>query len=161
MKRAFLVVAGLTLLASIAGCGSGGSVEPLASGQSQPDRLLFDRGKQSLSDGKNKEAATIFQTLVNSYPDSLFADRAQEPLFALGRRLLADGNVVEALTTFQTLINFHPDSEFAGRANLALDDCARSQECNFYLVQVKALPPGGGQIFYPSMPDDPLNPKMR
>jgi TolA-binding protein len=161
MKKAFLLAAALTLVASMAGCGSGGSVEPLASGQSQPDRLLFDRGKQSLLDGKNKEAATIFQTLVNAYPDSTFADRAQEPLFALGRRLLADGNIVEALTTFQTLINFHPDSEFAGRAKLVLDDCALSQECNFYLVQVRALPPGGGQIFYPNMPDDSLNPLMR
>jgi outer membrane protein assembly factor BamD (BamD/ComL family) len=78
-------------------------------------------------------------------------------LFDQGTRFLADQNTVDAIERFDILIKLYPDSELAGRAKLVLDDYALSHECNFYLAQIKALPPGGGLIFYPNMPDEPPN----
>ncbi|HEY6307738.1 MAG TPA: hypothetical protein VI488_14905 [Candidatus Angelobacter sp.] len=77
MKKALRLVAALTFAMLIAGCGFGKNLVPVANEQPQPDRLLFDRGKQLVSDGKNGEAITLFDTLINSYPDSPFAARAK------------------------------------------------------------------------------------
>jgi outer membrane protein assembly factor BamD (BamD/ComL family) len=81
--------------------------------------------------------------------------RSDKALFDEGTRLLADKNTLDAIERFDILIKLYPDSESTGRAKLVLDDCALSQECNFYLAQIKALPPGGGMIFYPNIPDEP------
>jgi hypothetical protein len=70
---------------------------------------------------------------------------------------LTDGNIADAILIFETLINSYADSMLARRAKLVLDDCALSSECAFILDQIKAQPPGGGQIFYPNMPDAPPN----
>ncbi|HEY6251550.1 MAG TPA: hypothetical protein VI685_16445 [Candidatus Angelobacter sp.] len=62
---------------------------------------------------------------------------------------------IETFILLQTLKDTWPDSPYVAQANRLVDDCRRREGCDFYLKQWEALPPGGGMIFFPSMPDTP------
>jgi outer membrane protein assembly factor BamD len=45
-----------------------------------PDKVLFNRAMVAMEDGKFDVARLVFQTLVNTYPDSDYAEKAKEML---------------------------------------------------------------------------------
>jgi hypothetical protein len=45
-----------------------------------PDKVLFQRAMLAVDDGRFDVARLTFQTLVNTYPDSEYAEKAREEL---------------------------------------------------------------------------------
>jgi hypothetical protein len=71
-----------------------------------PDKVLFERGMSAGEDGKCDVARLTLETLVNTYPDSDYAARAEEvlkdPSFAVcrGWRTPAESNDNQGMTFF-------------------------------------------------------------
>ena len=49
---------------------------PVENSSTQPDEVLFERGMSAVEDDRFDVAHIIFQTLINTYPDSEYASKA-------------------------------------------------------------------------------------
>lgn len=56
-----------------------------------------------------------------------------------------------SLTLLETLLNSYPESKYIEQANVVLNYCSRLRDCDYLWRQIKALPPGGGMIFFPPL----------
>jgi hypothetical protein len=84
---------------------------------------------------------------------SFQSEHPDKKLFEIAIQNMEAKKYANAITLLQTLVNSYPDSQYVGKAKLALDDCSRHDECSAILVQVENLPSGGGQTFFPAMPE--------
>jgi len=75
MRRSWQFVLLITLLLGVAGCGTRQSDLPAE--EQSPAKILFNRGTESYKTQHYAEALTLFETLLNSYPDSEYVDRTK------------------------------------------------------------------------------------
>ena len=85
------------------------------------DKYLFDGGVIYYDLGDYTNALTIFQQLVNDFPDSQYADDAQYYIGYINEKKL--GYYIQALLGYQELINNYPDSSYADDAQLGIGNC--------------------------------------
>jgi hypothetical protein len=71
IRASSLLVLVFILLLGVAGCGTGNNVETQSLA-----KKLFDRGTEQFGAQHYAEAVTLFETLINSYPDSEYGGRA-------------------------------------------------------------------------------------
>jgi hypothetical protein len=73
----FLIVL-FTLVFILAGCSHQKGTDPEVTVQSQhPDKKLFEAAIENMAEKKYVNAVTLLQTLISSYPDSPYVDRAK------------------------------------------------------------------------------------
>jgi len=92
---------------------------------------------------------------VRNVPGQNVPGQMDKLLFERAAQAYAQNQYLDIFIPLQTLKDTWPDSPYIARGNQILNDCRRKQECNFYLKQEEALPPDGGMIFFPNMPDTP------
>jgi TolA-binding protein len=85
------------------------------------DKYLFDGGIIYYDSGNYENALTVFQQLVNDFPDSQYADDAQYYIGYINEKKL--GYYIQALLEYQELINNYPDSSYADDAQLGIGNC--------------------------------------
>jgi outer membrane protein assembly factor BamD len=84
----------------------------------QPDKVLYDRGMNSMKHGHYTEARTVLETLINAYPDSEFVARAK---LSLGDAWYAEGGasgLAQAEVQYKDFITFFPNMPEAAEAQL-------------------------------------------
>jgi len=89
--------------------------------QAVNDKYLFDGGIIYYDSENYESALTIFQQLVNDFPDSQYADDAQYYIGYINEKKL--GYYIQALLEYQELINNYPDSSYANDAQLGIGNC--------------------------------------
>jgi len=86
--------------------------QPLAQSQSAPtsaadEKAAYDQAFQALKELRYADAAEDFQSFLDRYPNSDYADNAQ---YWLGESYYVTRNYDIALTAFQTLLDQYPES---------------------------------------------------
>jgi TolA-binding protein len=85
------------------------------------DKYLFDGGIIYYDSAEYANALTIFQQLINDFPDSQYADDAQYYIGYINEKKL--GYYIQALLEYQELISNYPDSSYADDAQLGIANC--------------------------------------
>jgi len=85
------------------------------------DKYLFDGGVIYYDSSEYTNALTIFQQLVNDFPESQYAASAQYYIGYINEKKL--GYYIQALLEYQELINNYPDSSYADDAQLGIGNC--------------------------------------
>lgn len=122
MKNALRIVAivlAAALAVSAAGCASGGPKKPPA-GSLEPDKFLYERGKENLDKKRWLVSREYFRQLIDSYPQSPF--RADAKL-GLGDTYLGERSgesFVLAINEFREFLSFYPTHERAHYAQFKL-----------------------------------------
>lgn len=109
----------LLALAAVSG-GCGASRDKIPPGTTQPDKFLFEKGNEALTEKKWMSAREFFTTLIETYPQSTY--RADAKL-GLGDAYLGDGSLasqVLALNEFREFLSFFPTHARADYAQYKL-----------------------------------------
>jgi outer membrane protein assembly factor BamD len=118
LRPRLLAVPALVLLIIAGGCAERGTKIP--PGTNQPDQFLFERGTVALKEKRWFTAREFFQTLIDTYPQSLH--RADAKL-ALADAYLGDGSPasqVLAINEYREFLSFFPTSPRADYAQYKL-----------------------------------------
>lgn len=114
--RAALV---LLVLAALGACATGGARKP-PTGTPEPDKFLFERGTEALTNKRWIVAREYFRQLVDSYPQSEY--RADAKL-GIGDTFLGEGSAesnVLAINEFREFLSFYPTNKRADYAQFKL-----------------------------------------
>ena len=117
IKLKYITVILLTVLA--AACASGGPKDP-PPGTTEPDKFLYDRGKENLDRKRWLYSREYFRQLVDSYPTSRY--RADAKL-GIGDAFLGERSAesyVLAINEYREFLNFYPTHERAHYAQYQL-----------------------------------------
>src|SRR5512140_2770896 len=115
----FLVLA--LPLAGLAGCTHKNVKNPLATlGSKQPDEVLFDRAMDFMKHGRWDQSRLVFQTLINTYPDSEYIARAK---LGVADSWYAEGGttaMAQAENEYRDFITFFPNMTEASEAQMKI-----------------------------------------
>jgi outer membrane protein assembly factor BamD len=117
--RIMAIVLAAAVAMSAAGCASGGPKKPPV-GSLEPDKFLFERGKENLDKKRWLVSREYFRQLIDSYPQSPY--RADAKL-GLGDTYLGERSgesFVLAINEFREFLNFFPTHERAHYAQFRL-----------------------------------------
>jgi outer membrane protein assembly factor BamD len=119
MLRKLIISVVLAGFISLAGCRHSKVQNPIANIDSkQPDKVLFDRGMDSMKHAKYAVARTLLETLINTYPDSEYIARAK---LALGDSWYAEGGtaaLAQAEAEYKDFGTFFPNLPEAAEAQM-------------------------------------------
>jgi outer membrane protein assembly factor BamD len=111
------------LIVGLGACHSKKVQNPIATVDSkQPDKVLFDRAMEALSQKKYDTARITLQTLINTYPDSEYLARAK---MALGDSWMAENSaasLTQAENEYKDFITFFPNLPEAAEAQMKIAD---------------------------------------
>jgi len=99
------------------GIGQPEAASQSAAASPEAEKAAYDKAFQALKELRYADAAEEFQSFLNSYPDSEYADNAQ---YWLGESYYVTRNYDIALTAFQALLDRFPDSPKAPDALLKI-----------------------------------------
>jgi len=117
--RIMAIVLAAALAISAAGCASSGPKKPPV-GTLEPDRFLFERGKENLDKKRWFVSREYFRQLIDSYPQSPFRASAK---LGLGDSYLGERSgesFVLAINEFREFLNFYPTHKDAHYAQFKL-----------------------------------------
>src|SRR6202158_5866044 len=121
MSLRISVIALAATLAITTACTNKKVSNPLAKVDSkQPDKVLFDRGMDSMKHNHYDIARLDMQTLINTYPDSEFIARAK---LALADSWYAEGGaaaLAQAETEYKDFETFFPNMPEAAEAQVKI-----------------------------------------
>jgi uncharacterized protein (TIGR03435 family) len=72
----------------------------------QPDEVLFARAKEAMKGARYVEARGLFQTLIQSYPNSEYVPLAK---LSIARAWYAEGNLKQAEVEYRDFLTFFPN----------------------------------------------------
>lgn len=113
----FLVVLPLSLLLLSCG-GRDVPVDGPISDLDEPDRVLFERAMRDLNKNKFTVSRLTLQTLINTYQDSEYLERAKYALAESFYREHSSSALTQAEAGFKDFVTFFPTSELADDAQL-------------------------------------------
>lgn len=121
MRRFLLFLTLALVLAGLAGCTHKNVKNPLADlGSKQPDKVLFDRAMDFMKHGRWDQSRLLFQTLINTYPDSEFIARAK---LGVADSWYAEGGSTawaQAEAEYRDFITFFPNMTEASEAQMKI-----------------------------------------
>jgi outer membrane protein assembly factor BamD len=101
------------------GCRHSKVTNPMANLDSkQPDKVLFDRAIDAMKHSRFEVARSLFQTMINSYPDSEYVARAK---LGVGDAWFEEGGsagMAQAEVEYKDFITFFPNLPEAAEAQL-------------------------------------------
>ena len=83
----------------------------------QPDELVYKRGLSLATDGKNEEALTQWQSLIDGFPDSDYIDEA---LLKTAEIYLKEGDILKAEKAYKKIVQNYPNTNSIKFAQEAL-----------------------------------------
>jgi outer membrane protein assembly factor BamD len=86
----------------------------------EPDRVLFDRAMRDLNKNKFTVGRLALQTLINTYPDSEYLERAKYAMAESFFKENSHSSLSQAEDGFKDYITFFPASELADDAQLKI-----------------------------------------
>jgi len=119
MSRLAAALLAAVVLATSAGCSSGGPKKP-PTGTPEPDKFLFDRGNENIAKKRWIVAREYFRQLVDSYPQSQY--RADAKL-GIGDAFMGEKNAasyVLAINEYREFLSFYPTHTRADYAQYQL-----------------------------------------
>jgi len=119
IARAARAAVVLLVLAALGACATGGARKP-PTGTPEPDKFLFERGTEALTNKRWIVAREYFRQLVDSYPQSEY--RADAKL-GIGDTFLGEGSAesnVLAINEFREFLSFYPTNKRADYAQFKL-----------------------------------------
>src|SRR5262249_15134780 len=101
-------------------CGGGKklTVNAPASNLDEPDRVLYERAVRDLNKNKFTVGRLTLQTLINTYPDSEFLQRAKYAMAESFFRENSSTSLSQAENEFKDYITFFPATDLADDAQL-------------------------------------------
>jgi outer membrane protein assembly factor BamD len=127
-----------------------------------PDKTLFENGMEFLNKGQQIKARLSFQTLINTYEDSEYLEKAK---YYIAYSYLREGgieNLIQAEQAFKDFKLFFPTSEMADDAQ------AHIVKINMHMMKAPSRDLTYArrsqveiQNFLQEFPDSPLVPEMR
>lgn len=112
----------LCLSLGLAGCFGRGKKSEVANPTSsvEPDKVLYEKGLRDLQKGRYEVSRLTFQTLLNTYPDSDYKEKAK---LAIADSFFKQGGTtgfIQAEAEYKDFMTFFPTSEDADDAQMRI-----------------------------------------
>lgn len=92
------------------------TVEP----SSEPDKVLYERSMTDLSHKRYEEERLSLETLINTYPDSEYLDKAKLAVADSYYNEGGDSNLTQAIGEYKSFVVFFPDDDKASYAQMQI-----------------------------------------
>jgi outer membrane protein assembly factor BamD (BamD/ComL family) len=96
-----------------------------APARKSPDAVLFERASQAARNSHYADARTLFENLINSYPNS---DYVAPSKLSIANAWYAEGALQRALMEYQDFITFFPNSPEVIQAKQKIDIIQKKTE---------------------------------
>ena len=87
---------------------------------SEPDKVLYDRSMTDLSHKRYEEERLSLETLINTYPDSEYLDKAKLAVADSYYNEGGDSNLTQAIGEYKSFIVFFPEDDKASYAQMQI-----------------------------------------
>jgi outer membrane protein assembly factor BamD len=158
MKRVVTIL--LLMLLSIATWGCFGSKKPevpTPTGEAEPDKILYEKGIKDVAKGRYDIARLTLQTLLNTYPDSDYKEKAKLAIADSFYKQGGTSGLVQAESEYKDFRTFFPTSDDADDAQMkiALTHYNQMEKADRDSSQAKAAE-REFKAFLEEFPDSPL-----
>ncbi|MFN8006830.1 MAG: outer membrane protein assembly factor BamD [Terriglobia bacterium] len=113
----------LLLLVSFAswGCFKNSKPDvPTPTGEAEPDKILYEKGIRDIAKGKYEVARLTLQTLLNTYPDSDYKEKAKLAIADSYYKQGGTSGLVQAESEYKDFRTFFPTSDDADDAQMKI-----------------------------------------
>src|SRR5215831_11356538 len=119
MKRTLPLVAFIVLLLMLAACFRSKKGEVITpTGSAEPDKILYEKGLKDLEKGRYEIARLGLQTLLNTYPDSDYKEKAKLAIADSFYKQGGTSGLVQAEAEYKDFMTFFPTSDDADDAQM-------------------------------------------
>lgn len=121
IKRLALGTSVVLMSLSLAGClffGHKKSVAVAPTTETEPDRILFERGVAEIEKGRYDVGRLTLQTLINTYPDSEYLSKAKLQIADSFYKQGGTAGLVQAKAEYKDFITFFPNDPDAPAAQM-------------------------------------------
>ena len=160
MKRVVAILMLLLLFLSTAAWGPFGKKKPevpTPTGEAEPDKILYEKGIKDVAKGRYEVARLTLQTLLNTYPDSDYKEKAKLAIADSFYKQGGTSGLVQAESEYKDFRTFFPTSDDADDAQMkiALTHYNQMEKPDRDNTQAKAAE-RELQAFLQDYPDSPL-----
>jgi outer membrane protein assembly factor BamD len=160
MKRVVAILMLLLLFLSTAAWGPFGKKKPevpTPTGEAEPDKILYEKGIKDVAKGRYEVARLTLQTLLNTYPDSDYKEKAKLAIADSYYKQGGTSGLVQAESEYKDFRTFFPTSDDADDAQMkiALTHYNQMEKPDRDNTQAKAAE-RELQAFLQDYPDSPL-----
>ena len=121
MKRAVSILLLLFLSTASWGCFRGKKPEvPTPTGEAEPDKILYEKGIKDVAKGRYEVARLTLQTLLNTYPDSDYKEKAKLAIADSFYKQGGTSGLVQAESEYKDFRTFFPSSDDADDAQMRI-----------------------------------------
>src|SRR5437870_10309914 len=89
-------------------------------GNAEPDKILYEKGLKDLEKGRFEVARLTFQTLLNTYPDSDYKEKAKLAIADSFFKQGGTSGLIQAEAEYKDFRTFFPTSEDADDAQMRI-----------------------------------------
>ena len=152
---AWLAVLALTLTGCFFGGKKGEVITP--DGGAEPDKILYEKGLQDVAKGQYDVGRLVFQSLLNTYPDSEYQERAKLAIADSYFKQGGTSGLLQAKAEYEDFKTFFPTSEELDDAQMriALTHYRQMEKPNRDATQARAAE-NELESFIAEHPDSPL-----
>jgi outer membrane protein assembly factor BamD len=119
MKRALAFILSVVLLLSLAACFRAKKGEVITpTGGAEPDKILYEKGLKDLEKGRFEIARLTLQTLLNTYPDSDYKEKAKMAIADSFYKQGGTSGLVQAEAEYKDFMTFFPTSDDSDDAQM-------------------------------------------
>jgi outer membrane protein assembly factor BamD len=119
MKRNLPLVVVIVLLLVLAACFRAKKGEVITpTGSAEPDKILYEKGLKDLEKGRFEIARLTLQTLLNTYPDSDYKEKAKMAIADSFYKQGGTSGLVQAEAEYKDFMTFFPTSDDSDDAQM-------------------------------------------
>src|SRR5437867_974387 len=119
MRRTVGFILSSFLIFNLLGCFLAKKGEVITpTGNAEPDKILYEKGLKDLEKGRFEVARLTFQTLLNTYPDSDYKDKAKLAIADSFYKQGGTSGLVQAEAEYKDFMTFFPTSDDSDDAQM-------------------------------------------
>src|SRR6266480_5703471 len=121
MRKAVGFILSLFLIVNLIGCFGAKKGEVITpTGSAEPDKILYEKGLKDLEKGRFEVARLTFQTLLNTYPDSDYKEKAKLAIADSFFKQGGTSGLIQAEAEYKDFMTFFPTSDDADDAQMRI-----------------------------------------
>jgi len=121
MRRAVGFILSSFLIVNLLGCFLAKKGEVITpTGNAEPDKILYEKGLKDLEKGRFEVARLTFQTLLNTYPDSDYKEKAKLAIADSFFKQGGTSGLIQAEAEYKDFMTFFPTSDDADDAQMRI-----------------------------------------
>ncbi len=122
MKHSWWSLLILLAIISLSGCFFGGKKGEVITptGDAEPDKILYEKGLKDLEKGRFEIARLTFQTLLNTYADSDYKEKAKLAIADSFFKQGGTSGLIQAEAEYRDFMTFFPTSDDADDAQMRI-----------------------------------------